>query len=287
MEKNLYMSERLNGNDTVTLSYEKPRPLYRTRVSCYASDNVNELGELMFEEENQIVLGGAIYVLEKIFGVSSPLNIDYLNNIMGIANTGPNVTEKYSKDNVVCLFGVGTGGSGDAGPVKDIAFQEREIFEMVPFRVTDQPLSTNDREKYWFKKQLTEGPGKNHTAYYLKTFENTPKIKVLWRDGEGGEDGTEVESGVHNTQRKEPIETFVEMTLKIGKNDIKEWFDLNGKIEQARINSLGLFTGIKSPVGSGIEKDYKQVMLFSKINFHNEMLASSKELTIIYRIYTS
>lgn len=282
MEKNLYMSERLNGNDTVTLTYEKPRPLYRTRVSCYASDNVNELGELMFEEENQIVLGGAIYVLEKIFGVSSPLKIDYLNNIMGIANKGQDVTEKYSKDNVVCLFGVGTGGSGDAGPVKDIAFQEREIFEMVPFRVTEQELSVNDRVKYWFRKQLNEGP----TAYYLKTFETAPKIKVLWRDGEGDEDGTEVDNNVHNTARKEPIETFVEMTLKISKNDIKEWFELNGKIEQARINSLGLFTGVKSPLGDGTE-DYKQVMLFSKINFHNEMLASSKELTIIYRIYTS
>lgn len=281
MEKNLYMSERLNGNDTVTLTYEKPRPLYRTRVSCYASDNVNELGELMFEEENQIVLGGAIYVLEKLFGVSSPLNIDYLNNIMGVANGGA-AEEKYASDNVVCLFGVGTGGSGDAGPVKDIAFQEREIFDMVPFRVTDRPLSPNDREKYWFKKELKEGP----MAYYLKKFEGDPKIKVLWRDGEGDEDGTEVENNVHNTTRKEPIETFVEMTLKISKNDIKEWFELNGKIEQARINSLGLFTGVKRPLGNG-QEDYKQVMLFSKINFHNEMLASSKELTIIYRIYTS
>lgn len=282
MEKNLYMSERLNGNDTVTLTYEKPRPLYRTRVSCYASENVNELGELMFEEENQIVLGGAIYVLEKIFGVTSPLTVDYLNNIMSVANKGPVVTEKYSKDNIICLFGVGTGGCADAGPVKDVAFQEREIFNMVPFRVTDKPLNLHDRTKYWFKKELPEGP----SAYYLKTFETTPKIKVLWRDGEGDEDGSEVENGVHTTQRKEPIETFVEMTLKISKNDVKEWFELNGNIEQARINSLGLFTGVKSPLGDGTE-DYKQVMLFSKINFHNEMLAASKELTIIYRIYTS
>lgn len=282
MEKNLYMSERLNGNDTVSLTYEKPRPLYRTRVSCYASDNVNELGELMFEEENQIVLGGALYVLEKIFGVTSPLSVEYLNDIMGIATKGPAVTEKYSRENVICLFGVGTGGCGDAGPVKDIAFQERQVVDLVPFRVTDKPLSVNDREKYWFRKQLNEGS----TAYYLKKFETTPKIKVLWRDGEGDEDGTEVESGVHNTQRKEPIETFVEMTLKINKNDVKEWFEINGNIEQARINSLGLFTGVKSPLGDGTE-DYKQVMLFSKINFHNEMLASSKELTIIYRIYTS
>ena len=76
------------------------------------------------------------------------------------------------------------------------------------------------------------------------------------------------------------------MTLKINKNDIKEWFELNGNIEQTRINTLGLFTGVKSPLGDGTE-DYKQVMLFSKLNFHNEMLVSSKELTIIYRIYTS
>ena len=282
MEKNLYMSERLNGKENMTLTFEKPRPLYKTRVSCYASDNVNELGELMFEEENQIVLGGALFVLEKIFGISSPLTVEYLNSIMGVATTGPQVTEKYPKENVVCLFGVGIGGCGDAGPVEDIAFQERDIIDMVPFRVSDQPLSPVDREKYWFRKELQEGL----TGYYLKTFETEPKIKVLWRDGEGDEDGTEVDNNVHTTQRKEPIETFVEMTLKISKNDIKEWFELNGKIEQTRINSLGLFTGVRSPLGDGKE-DYKQVLLFSKINFHNEMLASAKELTIIYRIYTS
>jgi len=33
--------------------------------------------------------------------------------------------------------------------------------------------------------------------------------------------------------------------------------------------------------------DYKQVQLFSKLNFYNEMLNLAKDLTFIYRIYAS
>lgn len=34
-------------------------------------------------------------------------------------------------------------------------------------------------------------------------------------------------------------------------------------------------------------EDYKQVKLFSKLNIPNEMLVMNKDMTIIYRIYTS
>ena len=36
--------------------------------------------EVLFETENQIVLGGALFILEKIFNVPSPITVDYLNN---------------------------------------------------------------------------------------------------------------------------------------------------------------------------------------------------------------
>jgi hypothetical protein len=209
--------------------------------------------------------------------------VDYLNNIMGIATTGTPITDIYPKENTICLFGVGTGGCGDTvASVKDVKFYEREIFQMVPFRVTDVALSTLEADQYWFKK--TQADGK--VAYYLKKFEATPQIKVLWKDTEGDEDGTEVEPGVHNTERTEPIESFVEIILKINKKDIREYFELNGNIEQTRINSIGLFTGILGDLGNG-EKDFKQVKMFSKLNINNEMLNLAKDLTIIYRIYTS
>lgn len=278
MEKIIKKSDNLRSNDI--LSFEQRKPGFRTDIRGF-----NELGEEVFRTENSIVLGGALFVLEKVFGVASPLKVDYLNNIMGIANTGPVINEIYPKENVVCLFGVGTGGSGDSiASVRDVDFKEREIFDMIPFRATDRPLPASEQDKYWFRKDL----GNGRTGYYLKKFEAPPQIKVLWKDAEGDEDGTTVEAGVHNSSRVEPIETFVELILKINKNDCREWFELNGNVEQTRINSIGLFTGIKGVVDETSKAtDYKQVKLFSKLNINNEMLTLAKDLTIVYRIYTS
>ena len=239
-------------------------------------------GDKLFETENQIVLGGALFILEKCFNVEAPITVDYLNNIMGI-NTGEPIEEKYPKETCVCLFGVGTGGCGDASrSVVDVNYYEREIFDMIPFRITDEEFTGADVNKYWFKRYEENG----NISYFLKSFENQPEIKVLWKDGEEGEDGSEVDSNVHNTQRTEPIETFVEMILKINKKDCREFFEINGDIEAARVNSIGLFTGILSTNEYG-EPDYKQVKLFSKLNIPNEMLVLSKDITIVYRIYTS
>ena len=238
--------------------------------------------QVLFETENQIVLGGALFILEKIFNVPSPITVDYLNNIMGIAAENP-IEEKYPKNTAVCLFGVGIGGCGDSSlSVVDVNFYEREIFDMVPFRVTDDELNDEDKEKYWFKRKENDG----RMSYFLKKFEQDPTIKVLWKDGDEDEDGSEVSSGVHDTARTEPIETFAEMILKITKRDVREYFEINGDIETARINSIGLFTGIKQTLSDGTE-DYKQVKLFSKLNIPNEMLVNNKDMTIIYRIYTS
>lgn len=239
-------------------------------------------GDKLFEEENQIVLGGALFILEKVFNVPSPIHVETLNEIKGVAVNDP-IEEVYPKDTRVCLFGVGTGGCGDASrSVADVKYYEREIFDMIPFRITDEELPESDVNKYWFKRYEDDGK----TSYFLKSFEYEPEIKVLWKDGEEGEDGSEVATGVHTTSRTEPIETFVEMILKINKKDCREFFEINGEIEAARVNSIGLFTGILSTNERGVP-EYKQVKLFSKLNIPNEMLVLSKDITIVYRIYTS
>jgi len=285
----LNLKDSFNTDDKLEVVF-KPSVLTRTRIQAgydHFVDNrgINQLGEIVFDEENQIVLGGALYVLEKIFGVTSPLTVDYLNDIMSIATTGTPITDIYPKTNVVCLFGVGIGGCGDTiASVKDVKFYEREILTMIPFRVAaSTTLTTDEKLHYWFKK-LDTVSGK--TSYYLKTFDSVPQIKVLWKDGIGDEDGTVVQDGVENTTRTDPIETFIELILKISKYDVREYFQINGNIEQTRINSIGLFTGILGTLADG-STDYKQVKLFSKLNINNEMLTLAKDLTIIYRIYTS
>ena len=275
----MILKDNIDNNDKIKpMRIESKQGNLKTKII-----GLNSLTkEVLFETENQIVLGGALFILEKIFNVPSPITVDYLNNIMGIAAENP-IEEKYPKNTAVCLFGVGIGGCGDSSlSVVDVNFYEREIFDMVPFRVTDDELNDEDKEKYWFKRKENDG----RMSYFLKKFEQSPTIKVLWKDGDEDEDGSEVSSGVHDTARTEPIETFAEMILKITKRDVREYFEINGDIETARINSIGLFTGIKQTLSDGTE-DYKQVKLFSKLNIPNEMLVNNKDMTIIYRIYTS
>ena len=288
MNENIkFLKDSMSAYDTIDTSGGTPKiiskqqkPL-RTRVTGYLGDNINQFDEKIFDEENQIVIGGALFILEKVFGVEPNLYVDYLNNIMGIA-TDDMSTDLYS-DTHVCLFGVGIGGCGDSiRSVKDVNFVEREIFEMVPFRITDEDLNASEQKKYFFKMEKD-----NKTHYYLKTFEQQPVIKALWKDSDDqDEDGSEVEAGVHESTRTEPIETFVEMILKISKKDIRDYFELYGDIEQCRINSIGLFTGAKRNLADGTT-DYQQVKLFSKLNIPNEMLTLKKDLTIVYRIYTN
>ena len=271
---------------------EKQKSPFRTEISAY-----DEFGDVLFTlEHNMVVLGGAITVLEKMWNIRSSLVIDTINNINQINPAVQSTTELLPQDDYVCLWGVGIGGSGDAfGSVRDVKYYEREIGqngqtnEFIPFRTVTTALEGEDVQKYTLSKSV----GTGFTAYYAKKFETEPFIRSLWRDGLEGEDGTEVTDGVHNTQRTEDIETFVEMHMKVDQNDIREWFEMNGNIEQARFNTIGLFTARLTANGSG-GYNATNVKLFTKFNFDNEPLGaglsstgSGKTVSIIYRIYAS
>jgi hypothetical protein len=266
----------------------KHSPTFYTEVSAY-----NEFGEVLFEKaHNETVLGGALTVLEKLWGINATQKVDSINNIMGInADISPALPDtSASKDDFVYLWGVGIGGCGDAfGSVRDVKYYEREIgqkgtglTEMIPFRVVTAPFDDDNAEMYFMMKELTQG----HYGYYAKAFDEVPFIRSLWKDGPEGEDGAEVTGNVWDTTRTESIETFVEMHMTLDKRDIREWFELNGEIEQARVNTIGLFSA--TPVyEDNVLVGYKDVKLFSKFNMTSEAMAGQKTLKIKYRIYAS
>lgn len=279
--KKILLEDKLAFNDNFTVNMPKTIG-FRTEISC-----VNDYGEILFEKaHNQTVLGGAIFTMLKLFNVNHDWNVATLNELMNIANDGTTVD---SRDNYVCLFGVGTGGAGDsAKSVKDVKVYEREIEQMIPLRLVNFELSDSDKERYWFKKQITATDPETHVsndydAYYLKTFDMTSS-KILWKDGVGESDGSDVEENVYATNRTEPIQSFIQCTLRIDAEDCKEWFKFQGDIEVPRINSLALFTGVKSELSTG-EYEYKDVRMFSKLNIDNQTLQLDKGMTFFYRIY--
>jgi hypothetical protein len=210
---------------------------------------------------------------------------------MNINDLVPTSESSATADDILIGWGVGIGGSGDAFSSRvEVKFQEREIGQnghsgqMIPFRVVSEPFDPTSVEaaKYWLRKKRDDG----FYEYYGKSFEADPIIKVLYQDGVDGEDGTEVEDDVYNTTRTDPIEVFLEMTLKITSKDIREYFERVGEIEMARFNTIALFTGRKTEISEG-RNEYLNVKMFSKINIDNEPLQAAKELSVVYKLYVS
>lgn len=266
------------------------KPVFRTCITRLA---YNEFGECIAEDEfhNETVLGGALTVLEKLWGVAAPLKIASINNLLGINDTVSLADSSATNEDTVCLWGVGIGGSGDAfAAVKQVHFYERELGqnghtdEMIPFRVVSEPFSSTDPNysQYYMMHQRDDG----YFEYFLKKFEIDPIIKILWKDGAEGEDGSEVGDDVHNTSRTDDIEAFVEMHCKVDVKDIREYFEHLGMTQMTRINSLGLFTGRYTKLDDG-RYDYTNVKLFSKLNFNNEALLNAKTILYKYRVYVS
>lgn len=273
MSKTVKLNDGLASKHKHSFGGEIPRvdgKIFKTQVIGYDDD-----GNKLFEEENKTVLGGAFSIIEKIFNTETPFKVSTLNELYNVA-TGP----ADSNENHVCLFGIGTGGCGETiGSIVDVYYPEREIKQMIPFRVVNTPLTSEEEETYWFKKDYGDG----YSGYYLKSFQSITS-KCLWDDGVNGEDGSPVSSDVHTLARLDPIDTFVEMTLRIDKKDAREWFNYQGDVETPRVNSIGLFTGTKCTLDNG-RTEYKEVKLFSKLNIENEILQLSKGITLVYRIY--
>ena len=289
------LSDRLSAVENVKKQYSNGikrghKPVFRTCITRLA---YNEFGECIAEDEfhNETVLGGALTVLEKLWGVAAPLKIASINNLLGINDTVSLADSSASNEDIVCLWGVGIGGSGDAfTAVKQVHFYERELGqnghtdEMIPFRVVSEPSSSTDpnSSQYYMMHQRDDG----YFEYFLKKFEIDPIIKILWKDGAEGEDGSEVGDDVHNTSRTDDIEAFVEMHCKVDVKDIREYFEHLGMTQMTRINSLGLFTGRYTKLDDG-RYDYTNVKLFSKLNFNNEALLNAKTILYKYRVYVS
>lgn len=276
-------------------SYHRRSPFY-TEVTA-----TDEFGNVLFtKRQNETVLGGALTVLEKLCAikpVNSQFKVESMNSILGINSNFVSLENSpATADDVLCLWGIGIGGAGDAFPSRrTVRFYEREIgrngytSEMIPFRIVTErfPSTSIEGQKYFMCKERSNN-GTLYYEYYLKAFENKDDIKtfVLWQDNVEGEDGNPVESNVYSLDRSDNIEAFVELHLQLTKKDAREYFELTNNIEQARVNTIGLFTARKQVVDVGVV-DYVNVKMFSKLTFENEPLQNAKIINFTYRIYVS
>lgn len=251
---------------------------------CHTNNKgISELDEVVFTTSNMVPIGGVQYAMEMIFGTTGPLTIPTLN-AQGIGastdRNGENMPYAYGQK--VCLFAIGSDGAETNNlTAKEVKYNETEVSGIIPFRYTNDTLSSSDADKYYGKKTISLN-GANTTAYYLKRFDTGyPQIFHLYKDGEEYEDGSTVDDSVFTNPKNTAIESFAECRLTITKKDAREWFAVNGSVEQCRINSIALYTAIYN----SNEKDYSNIQLFSKLNIPTEPLSLTKDMTILYRVY--
>lgn len=278
--KNILLEDKINTKDSkeevlASKIRRKRGPVFYTEIDCY-----NELGEKLFSEHNEMVLPGAIFLAEKLCNVDAPIKAKTINTDLGVAVTESNPGfAGRRREAAICLFGVGTGGSGNNfNTVIPVDFNERTLKGFIPIRrvETGKDLSTAEKAKYCMKKT-----NNGYYEYYLKKFEIEPTIKVEY-DEPGN---PSVPPNFDEASSSKVINTYMQFNIKVSKYDVREYFKtVGGGISNARVNTLGLFIGYPETTGGVTE--YKGVQLFSKLNFNNEPLDNeSKELNIIYKIY--
>jgi hypothetical protein len=233
----------------------------------------NEFGELLFKKHNLIVVSGRLFVLEKIFGLKSPLNIVTLPEQIGLPQNIQGREDGPTDDEIVCLFMVGNGGAElTFGDVIAPGYKDTILGSAIPFRFVDANRDLSDEEKEKYKLKLQTVSGKN--AYFCKTFETTPEIKVK-------RIGTDID--VNYGSQDQDFDLYVDLNLKIDSSDLREYYTEGEGLQRARINEIGLVIG-KKPENPTDE--YSNLQLFTRLTFNNEALDSNtKELNINYRIY--
>ena len=271
-----------------------------------------EKAEELWSTSNMVPIGGCQFAMELMFGEKSTqfsVPTLYDESGIGLANSGVPTTTfdvptgtktiTYNMGTLIQLYGVGiTGTAENDVTVHPVDYRENSINinrvttdgltltgHMIPFRYTAEELNQEDRYLYFGKKREASG----EIGYYLKRFENPAVIKHIWKTGEDVEDEALVSSADvwSNNVGSNAIESFAECVIKISKKDIKEWFIAQGQEDRARINTIALFTGQYVKNADGSLGDYRDVRMFSKLNIPTEYLSLTKDLNLIYRVYTA
>lgn len=249
-----------------------------------------ETGEIIFKGlKNKVIIPGSGLIARKLFDISSDEVTKSYNEAFGDAMYTP-TTDEYpttidpltlatKDDHKILLFCCGIDGCGtENSQVYPVDYRKWIAPEdLIPFRYQ---LGTNDiteslRETYFGRTEINDG---EYLAYYFKRFEGSPVLVQQYIDG------TPVDENVYTSAKLDSAETYVELNLKITKDDIRDYFVATVGIDEARINSISLLSAY--PVEEDGFLYFKDIRPLTKLNIPNEQLIDvTKGIEIIYHIY--
>ena len=226
---------------------------------------------------NRVVIAGSQFTAMKHFDLPELIALPTYNEDLTLDNS---VAHGNTPTNVpkICLFGCGIGGCGtENSQVYPEKYTGRidPATELVPFRyqLPQNDLSAELRQKYFGRKSTAD-----RIAYYFKAFETAPEMFARFVDG------TIIDKTLYNSSNTSDAEFYVEMSLRITKEDFRDYFRAVTGINDARINSISLMTAWYT------ENDgyrwYQDIIPMTQLNIPNEPLIDlTKGIDIIYHIY--
>lgn len=270
MERTLFLSDRDKNKkqDSASIGYKKGVVEIRDA----------DTGEVLFKGTNKVVIAGAAFTATKHFDIPRDEITPSYNDALGLENTVHEVPNPLDIEKCY-LFSVGIDGGGaepsQVYPVKYAGWCAPE--HLVPFRYqpANQDLPESLRDSY-FGRKVYDLQGR--VAYYFKAFDTDPIKKQQWVDG------TPINSEIYESQKTDEVETFVELRLKITKEDCREFFTCTTGINSAKINTISLLTAWPKEIDGHIY--YQDIRPLTKLNFPLESLIDlTKSIEIIYHLY--
>lgn len=323
MDEIRYLKDFNRPNDEYELNKNAFSISNPQRVNSKINIYNDVTGELIFEGHNKTVIAGSALTAMKLFD----LNRNCLSatptydTTLGLDNgadgsTYPTKVILDDNNNVVGSvedetqrkiigFCVGQGGAGlDISDVFDVEYCSWITPDnLIPFRYTK--VTTNggvddiDEEMYKGRKALTLADGTFRNAYYFKAFSNTPNLVQNYISTIGTFSDSVSAGSVYdnNGASADKAQSYVELHLKITKDDCRDFFITHKGIENAKINQISLVSAwtktvdiLKSDsMGNVKTKSYEylqDIRPFSIINIPNEIISNhEKSLSIVYSLF--
>lgn len=311
MSKILYQNDYYRPNDNCVLSKDR----ITSKVEFY-----NDSGEMIWEPLcNKTVIAGSALTAMKLFNFDRNVldnTPTYETMLGGLENgaSGTTYPTAVIKDNSGSIVGsiqdetqrkiigfcVGQGGAGlDISDIFNVKYCDCITADnIIPFRYPLASADDVDETMYKGKKSITLSDKQNRNAYYFKAFSNTPNLVQNYVSTIGSfSDSVSASSVYTNTASADKAQSYVELHLKITKDDCREFFITHKGLENAKINQISLVSAwTKTVTVSKLDKSgslktdqyeyFQDIRPFSLINIANEILSDrSKSVSILYTLY--
>lgn len=315
MDEIRYLKDRVRPNT----DEDKMRWMFQPQRVMSKVEFFNDAtGERIWEPlHNRTVIAGSALTAMKLFSLDrnvldatptydTTLRLD--NGADG--TTYPTVVVRDSNGNVVGSvqdetqriilgFCVGQGGAGlDISDVFEVPYCSWITPDnLVPFRYPLQSADNVDESMYKGKKALTLANGQSRNAYYFKAFSNTPNLVQSYVSTIGTfSDSVSAATVYDNNAFADKAQSYVELHLKITKDDCREFFITHKGIENAKINQISLVYGWEKDVEvtkldsignlkTGRYSYFQDIRPFSLLNIPNEIISNlDKSLSIVYSL---